>query len=459
MISGAHARTVREPLEVRMSKAKQTSIRIAARTDVGLVREHNEDNFVLADLTNGERESRAIRRVGPAGVLLGVCDGMGGAAAGEVASRIASRVLIDEMTRVQVTLSDKQFSKALQRAVEIAGEAIQEDAKHHVERKGMGTTCTAVAVRGDRAFIAQVGDSRAYLLRQGVLSLLTKDQTLAHALLERGHLSEEELANYSGSNPVLQALGATEDIGVEMTEVVLEPSDRLLVCSDGLHGLVDDETIRKVLGAKIEAACTELVQLAKAAGGRDNITVVVADVDSPYLTRASGFPSVLSAEQTSGGDVATAVLQVPMTFGRRHLLALGALLLVVFVGSMVGLQYARSSAASRPDHTSAVPTRAPRSEPSHAKPPEVDLVPPPMPAPPAVVSVEDAATGIPSEKPESTPTQRKPITLPKPTKRNEPRVVTLPSKPEQELVPATEPTPEEQKKWVEQGDPFASPFP
>lgn len=441
-----------------MSTAKQTNIRIAARTDIGLVRERNEDCIILADLTNGEREPRAIRRIGPAGVLFGVCDGMGGAAAGEVASSIATQVLVDQMTKVQVSFSDKQFSKALEHAVEVASEAIQADAKQHVERKGMGTTCTAVATRGDRLFVAQVGDSRAYLLRQGVLKQLTKDQTLAHALMERGHLSEEQLANYQGSNPVLQVLGATEDIGVEMTELAVEPGDRLLVCSDGLHGLVNDETIAKVLTDKRgDAACNELVELAKAAGGRDNISVVVADIDSALLTRATDFAVVLGSEQTASNEPTATItqLRVPMVFGARHLWAFGALLLLLF-GAIAGLRYMRASAAHQ--STSAVnrpatkpsKTTAPQPAPQ-AKPVQFEVATP--------ISAADAAVPTAPQVVAAPPAPRKAL-APKPKKKviEPPHVITLPAKPAQELVPAPTPTPEQQQKWVEEGDPFRSPF-
>jgi serine/threonine protein phosphatase PrpC len=449
-------------VEGRMSKAKQVNIRIAARTDIGLVRERNEDSIVLADLTNGEREARAIRRIGPAGVLFGVCDGMGGAAAGEIASQIAAQVLVEQMTNVQVSFSDKQFSKAFQRAVEAASEAIQANAKQHLERKGMGTTCTALATRGDRLFIAQVGDSRAYLLRQGTLKQLTKDQTLAHALRERGHLSEEQLANYQGSNPVLQVLGATEDLGVEMTELAVEPGDRLMVCSDGLHGLVNDEAIASVLTAKrAETACNDLVEMARAAGGRDNISVVVTDIDSPFLTRTTDFASVLGFEHTASTEpTITAQLHVPMTFGARQLWALGALLLVL-VGTAVGFRYMRASAAQ---HAPSAVSR-PVTKPSHAatKPKPVSQPNPSQPRPEVATSAPsavDAAVPIAPQVVEL-PAQRK-VSAPslKPIKKKavEPRVITLPAKPAQELVPPSPSTPEQQKKWIEEGDPFRAPF-
>ena len=138
----------------------------------------------------------------------------------------------------------------------------------------MGTTATACALAGDALYLAQVGDSRAYLLRDGCLTQLTRDQTLARLMLERGQITPEELPNFPYGHVILQALGTAERVEVDLTRVRVARGDVLLVCSDGLHGLVPDDTLRAALAAEpsATAACEALVGLALEAGGHDNIT-------------------------------------------------------------------------------------------------------------------------------------------------------------------------------------------
>lgn len=260
-------------------------IRVSGRTDVGLVREHNEDNFLLADLATGGRDPSQFHEVPAAGLLLGVCDGMGGAAAGEVASQMAVDTILEIMTR-SVPASDRDaLARALVRSVEEAGERIFESARTDRSRRGMGTTATIATLMDKTLFVGQVGDSRAYVLRSGELKQITKDQSLVNQLIEAGQLTEDEAEAFEHSNIILQALGTTEQVSVDLTFLELRTGDRLMMCSDGLSGLVHGEVIREVMQeyADLDACGARLIELAKAAGGHDNVTVILTEFSGPGL--------------------------------------------------------------------------------------------------------------------------------------------------------------------------------
>jgi protein phosphatase len=274
------------------NKAKgEVSIKLFARTDVGQVREHNEDNFLVADLTKRQRglqEANRVVSVGKNGNLLAVCDGMGGAAAGEVASQLAVDIIYEKMTEgcspdVQATRND--IARRLVNAVEAAGLRIFEAAKSDRTRRGMGTTVTAAALIDDHLFLAQVGDSRGYILRGGTLVQVTRDQSLVNQLIEAGQLTEEEAETFEHNNIILQALGTAETVQVDLTFVELRRGDVLMLCSDGLSGMVRNDEIREVLKATPDPleACKTLTERANLAGGHDNITVIVAQFDGEVL--------------------------------------------------------------------------------------------------------------------------------------------------------------------------------
>jgi serine/threonine protein phosphatase PrpC len=267
------------------------NVRYAGRSAVGLVREHNEDNFVIANLTTGEqapRETSRIESVGEGGMLFAVCDGMGGAAAGEVASQMAVDVLQEAMRRGGIPPERDVLARRLVAAVEEAGRRIFDAAQKERSRRGMGTTATAAVLVDKVLFLAEVGDSRAYLLRNGALKQLTKDQSLVNQLIEAGHLTEAEAEAFEHSNIILQALGTSETVQVDLTFVELRRNDRLMLCSDGLSGLVHSDTLRDTLaGIDDPAECSAaLVKFAEAGGGHDNITVVVIDFDGDALESA-----------------------------------------------------------------------------------------------------------------------------------------------------------------------------
>ena len=264
-------------------------VTVSARTDVGNEREINEDNFLVADLSIRSRDfGDDPRTVGPKGVVFAICDGMGGAAAGEVASDLGVETLYSSLVTATVTqtkMTRDDFSAALEAATHRAASRIHEDAVSDSSRSGMGTTLTAAALVDGHAVFAQVGDSRAYLLRRGKLTQITRDQSLVAKLVERGSLKPEDVANFEHGNIILQALGASPTVVVELTYIELSRGDRLLLCSDGLHGMVPDEEIAQILaaGSDPSATCVQLIERAKELGGHDNVTTVVAFLDGEGL--------------------------------------------------------------------------------------------------------------------------------------------------------------------------------
>ncbi|MDQ3036718.1 MAG: Stp1/IreP family PP2C-type Ser/Thr phosphatase [Myxococcota bacterium] len=264
------------------------------RTDVGLVREHNEDNFLVADLSQERRglgDEPAILRttLGDRGVVFAVCDGMGGAAAGEVASQMAVDTVHEIMQAGRPPRDRDQLARRLVRAIEEAGARIFSAAKMDRTRRGMGTTATVAAMIDSTIFVGNVGDSRAYILRGDQFALISKDQSLVNQLIEAGQLTEEEAEAFEHSNIILQALGTTEDVTVDLTFLELRRGDRLLMCSDGLSGLVHGEMMKEVLRSSrdLSEAAQQLIAMANAGGGHDNITIILAEFDGAALRETS----------------------------------------------------------------------------------------------------------------------------------------------------------------------------
>ncbi len=259
-------------------------LRLFGRTDVGQIREHNEDNFLVANLATGVRglmeENRNIT-LDKGGLILGVCDGMGGAAAGEVASQMAVDMIYERISQGGPAEERDDLARRLVRAIEYTGAHIFQEARADRGKRGMGTTATIAAMLDRRVFVGQVGDSRAYLLRNGVLAQLSRDQSLVNQLIEAGQLTEEEAETFEHNNIILQALGTAETVQVDLTYVDLCKGDILMMCSDGLSGMIRAEEIKDVLLNNKEPmdACRELTDRANAAGGHDNITVIVAHFD------------------------------------------------------------------------------------------------------------------------------------------------------------------------------------
>lgn len=232
-------------------------------TDRGLVREHNEDNYVLLDL--GDR------------MLLAAADGMGGHDAGEIASDIAMRRICSVIRSESRAGSDPL--SLVEYAVQEANSAVRGEGA----RRGsdMGTTVTAALIAEGHAYVANVGDSRAYWIENGSISQVTVDHSLVAKLVAAGKVSKEEARGHPRANLLYRTIGSDERVKVDTFRVALKKGGALLLCTDGLWGEVTDENIHQVFTREqnAAAACARLVKMAKENGGRDNITVVAMKIE------------------------------------------------------------------------------------------------------------------------------------------------------------------------------------
>jgi len=254
----------------------------AGKTDVGLVRKNNEDNFGY-DIRHG---------------IFVLCDGVGGQAAGEVASKIAVDTLLSYFR--QEERGDSQVlgsgfrevsarANALANAIQLANKAIREASMLQLGRSGMGSTVVALRVEGSFFSIASVGDSRIYLIRQGAISQLTSDHSLIMEQVRRGLITLEEAEQGGMQNVIVRALGSEDSVEPDLADLSLEDGDILLLCSDGLSRYVKDGDILEVINRSknLELACGELIQAAKNGNSDDNITCLL----------------VRAAEQSWGGRI------------------------------------------------------------------------------------------------------------------------------------------------------------
>jgi protein phosphatase len=269
---------------------------VATRTDVGRVRPGNEDAFLVTD---------DVR-------LVAVADGMGGHQAGEVASA----------TAITALLARVEEGDSIADAISRANDAVVTKAAEDVSLRGMGTTLTAGVVDGSSLLIGHVGDSRAYLLRDGALRQLTTDHSVIAELVAAGELTEAEALVDPRRAMITRALGIDASVVVDVLEVELVPGDRLLLCSDGLTTMVRDDGIAEILATETdrERAADALVEAANLAGGADNITVVVADVaEAPVQDRSEdGLTAVAAPDETPGtedGERLEDTEQVPVVDG------------------------------------------------------------------------------------------------------------------------------------------------
>jgi PPM family protein phosphatase len=265
----------------------------AAITHPGHVRKNNEDAYLLSALDGEEPiingNARALK-VGEAGLLVAVADGMGGAAAGEVASReglaAVALFLFGHWGRLAPAKAvEAELLKALETAVERASDAVLRYSDDDRTARGMGSTLTAAVIWQGCAYVAQVGDSRAYLVRQGGLHQITEDQTLVNDLVAQGSLTREQARVHPQRNMITQALGSPQPLRVILSRLVLRRGDKLLCCSDGLHGEVPDAHILDVLnqGLSPRRSLELLIDHALEHGGRDNITGVLLFLNDPSL--------------------------------------------------------------------------------------------------------------------------------------------------------------------------------
>jgi len=279
-------------------------VELHARSDVGRVRRGNEDNFLLLDLTTPRTWSGSDGPVGPQemnqfplgeqGLVLVVSDGMGGALAGDVASRMAVEAVHDVLMGKQVDgagcAPGAPLVDCLKEATMQANRNIHYKSLEDSRCSGMGATLTGAAIKGDKLDLVQVGDSRAYVMRGEQIRLATKDQSLVQQLVDVGQISEEEAETHMFRNVILQALGAQTELAPATARIQIRQGDMLLLCSDGLSGKLRNDDIRQIVAESngdLGAACDKLVDQANHRGGEDNITVVLARFTGEELRDAS----------------------------------------------------------------------------------------------------------------------------------------------------------------------------
>jgi protein phosphatase len=287
--------------------------RYAAATDVGLVRSNNEDAFLTAP------------------PLFAVADGMGGHRAGEVASAGAIRTLQKEAGH---------DTDSLVAAVQSANRVVHAEAAANPDLSGMGTTITAMMTTHDSAQIVHVGDSRAYLLREGRLRRLTQDHTVVDRLAREGKIPAEEVDRHPQRSVLERALGVGPEVDVDVQLLDVRPGDRLLLCTDGLTSMLDDDEIREILLTELdpETAAQALIDAALAAGGKDNVTALIVDfprldgaeadssrtAEQPAVVLAGGPPYGSSRLRSQGGslrpagDSASTRARIPPTYRASH---------------------------------------------------------------------------------------------------------------------------------------------
>lgn len=254
------------------------AVEVAGKTDIGCVRENNEDNFGY-DSRHG---------------IFVVCDGMGGQAAGEVASKMAVDVMLryfresrngNGHSNGNSFTSPSPAAKSLASALRLANETIFAAGESDEGRMRMGSTAVAAVVRGHSLAIGHVGDSRIYLVRQGAIQQLTQDHSLVMEQVRMGYISREEATTSALQNVILRALGTEAEVQPDVEDLIVMPGDTLLMTSDGLTRQVNDEQILEIIVASssLEQACSKLVQTAKHNGGDDNITcLLLRVVEQPW---------------------------------------------------------------------------------------------------------------------------------------------------------------------------------
>ena len=273
-----------------------------AKSDVGRVRRGNEDNFLVLDLSTEQTWSGAdgatppekLTRftLGEKGLVLVVSDGMGGALAGDVASRMAVDSVREMLlgTEGEACDPDLDLVECLKNATHYANLAIHQKSQEDSRCAGMGATFTGAAIRGDNLDLVQVGDSRGYVIRKDHIRLATKDQSLVQQLVDVGQISESEAETHMFRNVILQALGAQSEVAPVTGRIHLRQGDVLLLCSDGLSGKLRAEDIQQIVvntQDDLSKACDALIEEANNRGGEDNITVVLARFQGDDLEEAA----------------------------------------------------------------------------------------------------------------------------------------------------------------------------
>jgi serine/threonine protein phosphatase PrpC len=281
-------------LEARVSSlTKQLRLVVGELTDVGRRRERNQDN--VTHFVPDDPDLFANR-----GALFVVCDGMGGHAAGEIASEIGVRTIREEYFQQ----SEDDALQALDRAIRVANTAIYEHAHEHLAHSGMGTTCVATVLLGGRGYFVNIGDSRGYIVRDGRMRQVTHDHSWVAEQVRAGVLTEDQARTHTHRNVITRSLGTQPEVAADLFIETIHPGDRILLCSDGLHGYVPEAEIKSiVLEHEPETGVRQLIDMANANGGPDNITAILVTVlDAPAAVDTVTLPAVRPAPRS--GDLA-----------------------------------------------------------------------------------------------------------------------------------------------------------
>ena len=272
---------------INIFRKKKRPVSVFGDTDVGRVRSVNQDSVVVRagdDAPLGE-------------ALIAVADGMGGHAAGEVASQMSLDLLITSLASASAP-----DERAMRDAFARANAGVLSAASQNPEYRGMGTTLVAGLLTGHELIVGNVGDSRMYLYRDGEMTRATQDHSWVGEMVAAGALTEEQAAKHPRRNILTRALGVESSVEADAGRIALKRGDRLILCSDGLHGMVDDKTIAGVVGGKsldLKKAARELIDLANKAGGTDNITVALARIDADLESAETRDMSTASARSSA----------------------------------------------------------------------------------------------------------------------------------------------------------------
>jgi len=381
--------------------AEELQINFNEGTDVGKVRDHNEDCVLVPKVSEADQKRK--------GRLFIVADGMGGYQAGEVASEMAARTV----ARVYYEDPSEDATTRLSNAVQAANAEVHQQAQSNTARAGMGTTMVAVALVGRTAYVASVGDSRAYVAHKGELNQITHDHSFVGEQVRAGILTKEQARTHPQRNVITRALGSQPTVKVDTFSGELSDGDVLVMCTDGLTGHVPDDKLRDtVLSLPPEQVVPQLIQMAKDDGGSDNITAIVLRVGPPAAGKkavaSSQVSTVVSLAPAAGAQPKPAAKARSAQKSDSHLvwiiggvaLALG-LIVVVGVGVVAfGL-------------LEPTPTATPRVMPTSSQVvPIVTAVGTPAPPPSAPGTVVATSTFIPTNTHTPVPSATKPIIRP-----------------------------------------------
>ncbi len=332
---------------------------VFASSDIGNIRDNNEDNFIIANLVTSQTYTfpQAIKQpIEKNRLLMAVSDGMGGAQGGEIAAAIAVYGLKLELTRLMKSENSNNEVDLLVKALEKVNQLIWQTSRENIELQGMGATITAILVSGNRAYIAEVGDSRAYIIRDKKIKQITTDQSLFEILSKTGSV-KKLLPSENTRNIILQSMGGQEKIHAAVTTLEIHVGDYLLLCSDGLSNMLSSSEICAFIdkSPNLERAGARMIELAKERGGDDNITVVIANFEGNGLSKTGNRSitqsmEVLTAFNPLTKDLEHRICRVTQQMGSGELKENPDLIFRSTLGIMPPTEYPyRSQALSESD--------------------------------------------------------------------------------------------------------------